>query len=103
MKVLLLSADRFELTSENTGEIIEGTTLFYLNKYREDDISSIGLKPTKLSGSKSVFKEIKDSGITLPALASLEVSTKPGAAGKASLVCVGCEVQESVELFYERA
>ena len=101
MKVLLLSADKYQLTNENTGEVISGTTLYYLNNYREDGQGSIGLKPTKIGGSSDLFQEIKAQGLTLPAMVSLQVSTKPGAGGKASLVCVGVEHESSIELFDE--
>lgn len=99
MKVLLLSADTFEVTNENTGELIKGTTLFYLNNYREESVHSLGLKPTKLSGNYELFSTIKNEGYSLPAVVELEIATKPGAGGKASLVATSANVIESVELF----
>lgn len=99
MKVLLLSADTFEVTNENTGELIRGTTLFYLNDYREESVSSLGLKPTKLSGNFELFASIKNEGIPLPAMVELQIATKPGAGGKASLVATAANVIEQVELF----
>lgn len=99
MRVLLLSADQYSLTNETTGELLQGTTLFYLNDYREDGKLSLGYKPTKISASTQIFDAIKRSAIQLPALADIEITTRPGAAGKATLVAVSCNPVESVTLF----
>ena len=99
MRVLLLSADKYSVTNETTGELLEGTTLYYLNNYRDDSNSSLGFKPTKMSASLSVFESIKKSGFDLPAFCDLEISTRPGAMNKAALVAVSCIPSDSVTLF----
>ncbi|MCJ8305155.1 hypothetical protein [Shewanella sp.] len=99
MNVLLLSADPWEMTDENTGEFRKGTTLFYLNDYRDSAGKSLGYKPTKVSASSDVFKDLKASQSRLPAFATLSFSTVPGAGGKASVVIDSVEVTEEKELF----
>lgn len=99
MRVLILSADTWDMTDENTGEKIAGTTIHYLNKYRDDSASSSGLKPTKISADYSALTKIKSSNIQLPAYASIEVMTAPGAGGKAKMIIEDIELIESVELF----
>ena len=99
MQVLLLSADPWEMTDENTGEIRKGTTLFYLNNYRDSSGRALGYKPTKVSSPAEVFKNLKSEQVSLPAFATLGFSTVPGAGGKASVVIDSVEVTEEKELF----
>lgn len=99
MKVLLVSADKYELTDENTGELRRGSTLWYLNDYREDTRESMGHKPTKISGSVELIEAIAESVIGLPAYAELSFITKPGAGGKASLMISGVKIIKRAELF----
>lgn len=98
MRVLLLSADRYSF-KDDSGEIREGCTAFYLNNYRQDNSESRGLKPTKLGSTLDVFKKINSSNVTLPAWADISLETRPGAQNKASLVLTDLEVLEEVELF----
>jgi hypothetical protein len=99
MRVLLLSADRYEVANEATGEILRGATLFYVNNYRDSSGEIFGLKPTKISASLEILNTIKKSGFTLPAYAELEIGTKPGARNKAALVCFDIEITQSIDLF----
>lgn len=99
MKVLLLSADAYRVVNEGTGEILEGATLFYVNNYRDPSPDVLGLKPTKVSAPLSILTDIKRSSIQLPALADIEIGSRPGAQNKATIMVFGVQVLESVELF----
>lgn len=99
MRVLVLSADSFEVLNEQTGELIKGSTIFYINKYRDNSGQSLGLKPTKISGSTELFKKILTADVALPAVADLEIGTKPGAANKASLVLFDIDLIEHQPIF----
>lgn len=99
MKVLLLSADRYEFTNESTGEVLRGSTLFYLNNYREKTRDTVGLKPTKVSSSVDVFNDIHKNEITLPAFAEISIETRPGAQGKASIVVTSVDLIGQAEVF----
>ncbi len=97
MKVLILSADVWEITDEKTGKTNSGCSLWYLNEYREDTIDNLGFKPTKIGANLEVFKSLKNQ--PLPTLAELDIYTKPGAAGKASLAVRAIKPIKEVKIF----
>lgn len=87
---IILSADRWEMADENTGEIRRGVSIWYVNDYRDNTGKAQGMKPTKISAPAEVFEKLIDK---LPASASLQYDTRPGREGKAQLV-----VQDVVDL-----
>lgn len=96
-RALVLSADQWQMPDEKTGEIIKGTSIWFLNSYRESSEGAVGFKPTKVSGSFDMFHEM--SKAQLPALCELEFGSRPGAAGKATLTLIGIKPIKSVDLF----
>lgn len=96
-RALVLSADQWSMPDERTGEIIKGTSIWYLNSYRESTDGAVGFKPTKVSGSFYMFPQL--SAAQLPALCDLEFGSRPGAAGKATLTLTGIKPIKPVNLF----
>lgn len=83
-RVLILSCDKWRMTDEKTGELSQGWSMWYVSDYREDDVESFGLKPTKLT--------LRDDKMAMtlrgvvPCLAELEMATRPGAGNKAAVI-----------------
>jgi len=91
-RVLLLSADPWEMTDERTGEIIRGVSFWFVSDYRKGEY---GLKPIKISGDKSLMAKV--SGL-LPCVAGLSFGLKPAAGNKAGLQLDDIEVMEPFNL-----
>ena len=83
-QVLILSADKWRMTDEKTGEVRSGVTVHYINDYREDTDSSAGYKPIKAPAAEEVFDAIKKQGA--PALFDLDFKTRPGKNGVPTLM-----------------
>ena len=96
-KILVLSADKWSMTDENTGEVLSGITVFAVNKYRDDTSSGKGLKPVKMNLPATMWNQLKD--IELPALCDAEFAMIPIAGGKAGLSIVELNPIQSVDLF----
>lgn len=94
---LVLSADKWNLTDEKTGELRNGIMVQYINDYREDSDRAIGFKPIKASSTPEVFDAIRKGGA--PALYQLDFRTRPGQAGKPTLVIVKAELVRAVKIF----
>jgi hypothetical protein len=90
-KALVLSADPWEMTDKDTGQIVKGVSFWYVNQYRDGEN---GQKPTKVSVSSELFDMVKGK---LPALCELEFGSRPGAQGKATLTVVGAKVLKAVD------
>jgi hypothetical protein len=95
--VLIISADKWKLTDEKTGEIRSGVTIQYVNDYREDSDVSVGFKPIKAPANESVFETIKKSGA--PAMYRLDMRTRPGKDGKPTLTIVRVDFVKQVKIF----
>ena len=95
-KVLVLSADRWEMVDDKTGEELKGVSAWYVNSYREDEKGSIGQKPTKVSATPETFAIFEKSG--LPGVYELEYGSRPGKGGKAALALIGAKFIESFDL-----
>lgn len=96
-RVLILSCDKWRMTDEKSGEVMQGWSMWYVNDYREDEAESFGLKPTKMS--------LRDDKMALalrgqvPCLAEFEMSSRPGAGNKAAVFARSIEVlQPNVDL-----
>lgn len=96
-KVLIISADKWKLTDEKTGELRSGVTVQYINDYREDTDLSLGLKPTKAPASPEVFDIIKKGGA--PGMYRLDMKTRPGKDGKPTLTIAHVELINPVKIF----
>ncbi len=95
--VLVLSADKWEMPDEQSGEIRRGITLQYVNEYREDNEKAVGLKPTKAPATPEVFDAIRKGGA--PGLYRLDFRTRPGKESKPTLMVVKAEMAKAVKLF----
>lgn len=96
-KALVLSADRWSMPDEKTGEIRSGFSVWYVNDYRDDLPESIGFKPTKISTTPELFESLRLA--KLPALFELDFGSRPGAQGKATLTLVKCKHLADVDVF----
>lgn len=95
--VLIISADKWNMTDEKTGELRNGVTLQYVNDYREDTDTSVGFKPIKTSVSDAVFDVIKKSGA--PAMYKLDTRSRPGKDGKPTLSVISAQFVKPVKIF----
>ena len=94
-KALVLSADAWEMPDEKTGEIRTGWSCWFVNSYRDDSPKSFGYKPTKISVTPDLAKELRSA--KLPAVCELQYGSRPGAGGKATLTVVGFKLISSVD------
>lgn len=94
---LVLSADKWRMTDEKTGEIREGVSLHYLTDYREETDNSVGFKPMKVQASDAAFAAIKAGGA--PGLYELQLKSRPGKDGVPTFQVVGAALVERLDLF----
>lgn len=90
-KALVLSADPWEMTDKESGEVVKGVSFWYVNQYRDGEN---GQKPTKVSVSADVIDQVKGK---LPAVCELEFGSRPGAQNKATLTVVAAKVLKSID------
>lgn len=100
-KALVLSADKWELTDEKTGEIRRGLSVWYINDYREPTDKFAGFKPSKVTADFESFAAL--AAANLPAFCEMEYGSRTGAEGKATLVLVGIKPIKSVSLTEKKA
>ena len=55
--VLVLRADRYEFTSEKTGEIIKGANVYFISDTQVETPNAVGDKPMKVAISDEVFND----------------------------------------------
>ena len=60
--VCVLSADKWRMTDDRTGEIREGVSIYYVNDYRDETEHSVGFRPTKAPASEAAFAQISEGG-----------------------------------------
>ena len=94
---LVLSADRWRMTDDKTGEVREGVSLHYLTDYREETDNSVGFKPMKVGASDAAFAEIKRGGA--PGLYDLALKSRPGKDGVPTFQIVGAKLINRLDLF----
>lgn len=85
--VLILRAQKWELTDEKTGEVRKGTTVHYVSDYQVETATAIGDAPVKVSASPEVFDIIKKH--KAPGMYEINTRTKPGKEGQATVQIVG--------------
>lgn len=96
-RVLLLSSDYYNMPNErDPGAEIVGHSVWFVNRYRDPSEKSKGFKPSKVSISEDVAEQL--SKVTLPAIAELGYSSRPGAAGKATLTVTEFRIVGTVNL-----
>ncbi len=100
-RALVLSADRWEMPDEKTGEMRQGLSVWFVNDYREDTPASFGFKPTKVSADVSLLDQLKNA--KLPAVFEMHYGSRPGAQGKATLTLIAANKVASVNLFNVKA
>ena len=100
-RALILSCDAWDMVDEKTGELRRGLSVWYVNDYREDNDTSFGFKPTKVSADRSLLESFQAS--SLPAMFDLDFGSRPGAQGKATLTLVGIRKVGNVNLFQQPA
>lgn len=96
-RALILSADRWEMPDERTGEIRKGVSVWYVNDYREDTDTSVGFKPTKVSASPEMLEKLRHS--QLPAVYELHYGSRPGKDNKPTLTLIDVGFVSSVDVF----
>lgn len=96
-KALILSADKFNFTDKDTGQVFAGVTVWYVNDYRDYGDESLGFKPTKVNASDEIFEQLRKAN--LPAVFEMGFGSRPGSQGKASLTLVGVKHVNDVDLF----
>jgi len=94
--VLVLRADRYEFTSEKTGEIIKGANVYFISDTQVETPNAVGDKPMKVAISDEVFNEIKHYGA--PAIYDITTKTKPGKDGTATVVLTKAKFQQAFKL-----
>jgi hypothetical protein len=95
---VILSADAWSMPDEKTGEIRTGVSFWFLNEYRDQsDLKQIGYKPQKIGGTADLLTKL--SKHTMPIQAELSFSSRPGAAGKATLVLSDFKFVASLDAF----
>lgn len=95
-KALVLSADKWMMTDKDTGQVLQGVSVWFVNDYREDTVESFGYKPTKVSASPEVLDQLKGK---LPGLFEMSFGSRPGAQGKAALTLISLKHLSPVKLF----
>lgn len=95
-QVLILSADKWEMPDERTGEIRSGLSLWFLSDYREDSQESFGYKPAKVTAPLELLDKVRGK---LPGFFEMVYGSKPGAQGKAQLTLIDVKAVKGVTLF----
>lgn len=95
-KNLVLSADAWRMVDEQTGEIREGVTVWFVNDYRQSEAGMEGLKPSKVTCEKSLMPDLQGK---LPGIFEFSYSTKPGKDGKPTVVIVGAKHVSEIDIF----
>ncbi len=98
-QVLVLSANKWAIADEKTGEITRrGSTLHYLSDYQEEATDvSIGAKPMKITSTVEVFDVIRKGGA--PAVYEMDFRSRAGAEGKPTLTVVKAALVKPAKLF----
>lgn len=94
--VLILRAQKYEFTSEKTGEIIKGCNLFYINDYQVETEHAVGDAPMKVAASDEVFREVKLH--KAPGVYQINTRTKPGKDGQATVVVTQAKFVQAFSL-----
>jgi hypothetical protein len=80
---LVLSSDHYTIPDDK-GVEQNLFQVWYINQYREASERELGSKPIKILCDAAVFQSLR--AFNLPALCSLDFSSRPGKGGAAALV-----------------
>lgn len=97
---LVLSADAWDMEDEKTKARVKGVSVWFLTEYREtsDEVGGpVGFKPSKTAGTPELLEKLR--GMSLPAQCEMHYGSKPGAAGKATLILNDVTFVKSVDVF----
>lgn len=94
--VLILSANRYDFTSEKTGEIIKGCNVYFIGEYQTETANAVGEKPMKVSATDEAFEAIKLN--KAPGVYEITTRTKPGKDGTATIVLTKAKFKEAFSL-----
>lgn len=95
MRVLLLSARRYEFTSESDGRILKGVSINYLEPLEAptgDDAR--GMSPVKMTADTSIWNSLTE----LPGVYDVEFGRRAGAKGKAESVLKSAKFAKAFDL-----
>lgn len=95
-RALVLSADVWNMTDKDTGQVLNGVSVWYVNDYRQDDQEAFGFKPTKVSATPEMLEKLRGK---LPGIFELSFGSRPGAQSKATLTLIGVKFIEEAALF----
>lgn len=98
--VLILRASKWEMTDEKTGEIRKGCTVHYINDFQVETATAVGDSPMKVQASDEVFTEIKKH--KAPGIYQINVRTKPGKDGQATVVVTQAKFVQTFTLAQAR-
>jgi len=86
-KYLVIAARGYRMTDEKTGEVVEGTSVHYIDPESGESnrTGELGTFPIKISGKPEILKAFPK----LPAIAELKFAQRAGAGGKAALALTG--------------
>ena len=96
-RCLVLSADKWRMVDDKTGEAREGISVHYVTDYREESSNAVGFKAMKIPAVPEVFEAIKKGGA--PGLYDLEMRTRPGKEGQTTVMAVRAVLLRKVSLF----
>lgn len=95
-RVLILSADAWDMTDERTGRPMSGISVWYANDYREDTEVSFGYKPTKVAATPEILSQLKGN---LPGIFDINFGSRPGTQNKATLTLISVQKVAPIDLF----
>lgn len=98
--VFILRAQKYEFTSEKTGEIIKGCNVFYINDYQVETDNAVGDSPMKVQASDEVFAEVKKH--KAPGIYEINTRTKPGKDGIATVIVTEAKFKQGFSLAQAR-
>jgi len=94
--VLILRAQKWEMSDERTGEIRKGCTVYYINDYQEETPTAVGGSPLKLQASDEVFQTVKQ--FKAPGIYEIDTRSKPGKDGVTTMVMVRAKFKSTLLL-----
>ena len=101
MKVLVVGILKYDITNEQTGQVISGTNLNYISPevYYENMSGCIGLSPAKCKLDDKLISKYNLEKQQYPFTADLDFTTKVTPKGKSVAVLVDIKNIKKSELF----
>lgn len=98
--VLILRAQKYEFTSEKSGELIKGCNVFFINDSQVETDNAVGDTPMKVPASDEVFAEIKMN--KAPGIYEIDTRTRPGKDGAATVTVTRAKFVQAFTLAQAR-